>query len=85
MRAPGDSGGKGLPQSGRLEGYFGYFGTYTITSDTTVIHHVTGGTITDYIDTEQPRHYRIWGPLRDSLAIGGDPASLSCRLLTRID
>src|SRR5687767_10689635 len=29
--------------------YFSYFGTYTISSDTAVVHHVQGGTLPDYI------------------------------------
>lgn len=70
-----------------LNSYFGYFGTYTITSDTTVIHHVTGGTVPSYIGTEQHRHYRIrpGGPnAPDTLSIGGNPLSLRCRQLIRI-
>ncbi len=72
-----------IPFSGMAElreSYFGYFGTYTITSDSTVLHHVIGGTITDYVGTEQPRHYRIRG---DTLAISGD-APPSCRRLIRV-
>jgi hypothetical protein len=70
-----------------LKGYFGYFGSYTITSDTTVIHHVSGGTIPSYIGTDQRRWYRIRaggvnGP--DTLSIGGNYASLSCRKLIRV-
>jgi hypothetical protein len=72
-----------VPFSGMLElrnSYFGYFGTYTITSDSTVVHHVTGGTIPSYIGTDQPRDYRIRG---DTLSIGvGKPPS--CRRLIRV-
>ena len=71
-----------------LDGYFGYFGTYTITSDSTVIHHVLGGTIPSYIGTEQYRHYRIrsgGANAPDTLSIGGNPASLHCRKLIRIE
>jgi hypothetical protein len=59
--------------------YFSYFGTYTITSDTTVIHHVQGGTFPDYIGTDQQRDYRIRG---DTLSIGA-PLFL-CRVLIRV-
>ena len=58
--------------------YFGYFGTYTILSDSTVVHHVQGGTLPDYIDTDQPRIYRIRG---DTLSIGAPP--FPCRVLIR--
>lgn len=58
--------------------YFGYFGTYSILSDTTVIHHVQGGTFPDYIGTDQPRKYIIRG---DTLSIGA-PLFL-CRVLVR--
>lgn len=62
------------------DSYFGYFGTYTITSDTTVVHHVTGGTIPSYIGTDQHRDYRIRG---DTLSIGvGVPPA--CRRLIRV-
>ena len=58
--------------------YFGYFGTYSILSDSTVVHHVTGGTFPDYIGTDQPRRYIIRG---DTLSIGA-PLFL-CRVLIR--
>jgi hypothetical protein len=58
--------------------YFGYFGTYSILSDTTVIHHVQGGTFPDYIGTDQPRQYRIRG---DTLSIGAP--LFPCRVLIR--
>lgn len=58
--------------------YFGYFGTYTILSDSTVVHHVQGGTIPDYIGTDQLRTYRIRG---DTLSIGAPP--FPCRVLIR--
>jgi lipocalin-like protein len=59
--------------------YFGYFGTYSILSDTTVIHHVKGGTFPDYIGTDQARQYRIRG---DTLSIGAP--LFPCRVLIRI-
>ncbi|MFN8573948.1 MAG: lipocalin-like domain-containing protein [Gemmatimonadaceae bacterium] len=64
-----------------LKVYFGYFGTYTITSDSTVIHHVQGGTFPSYNGTEQARVYRIRG---DSLTIGSSQVTWPCRLLLRV-
>ena len=58
--------------------YFGYFGTYSILSDSTVVHHVVGGTFPDYIGTDQSRRYKIRG---DTLSIGA-PLFL-CRVLIR--
>ncbi len=58
---------------------FGYFGTYTILSDSTVIHHVEGGTFPEYIGTDQRRTYHIRG---DSLSIGAPP--FPCRVLIRV-
>ena len=59
--------------------YFGYFGTYTVDAATsTVVHHVQGGTIIDYIGTDQVRRYRITG---DTLSIGNTP--LPCRVFRR--
>lgn len=72
-----------VPLAGMTElrqSYFGYFGTYTITSDTTVVHHVKGGTIPSYIDTDQHRDYRIRG---DTLSIGVGVLP-SCRRLIRV-
>lgn len=69
-----------------LDGYFGYFGTYTITSDSTVIHHIIGGSIPRFIGTDQHRHYRIrdGGPnAPDTLSIGTYPAP-PCRKLVRV-
>ena len=59
--------------------YFGYFGTYTILSDSTVVHHVEGGTLPNYIGTDQRRGYRIRG---DTLSIGDPP--YPCRVLIRV-
>ncbi len=58
--------------------YFGYFGTYSILSDSTVVHHVLGGTFPEYIGTDQPRRYNIRG---DTLSIGAPP--FPCRVLLR--
>ena len=59
--------------------YFSYFGTFTITSDSTVIHHVEGGTFPRYTGTDQRRAYHISG---DTLHIGGQ--ALACRVLVRV-
>ena len=64
-----------------LDSYFGYFGTYTVTSDSTVVHHVQGGTIPSYIGTDQPREYQIRG---DTLTIGGSRVTWPCRVLIRV-
>jgi hypothetical protein len=72
-----------IPLAGMAElrsSYFGYFGTYTVTSDSTVIHHVTGGTIPSYIGTDQRRNYRFRG---DTLSISADEP-FSCRKLVRV-
>ncbi len=46
----------------------GYFGTYSIDfKNSTVIHHVTGGSIPYYIDTDQPRPFTF---KNDTLIIG---------------
>ncbi len=58
--------------------YFGYFGTYTVLSESTVVHHVQGGTFPEYIGTDQVRSYRIRG---DTLSIGAP--RFDCRVLLR--
>jgi len=69
-----------LPSLGALRPYyFGYFGIYTITSDSTVVHHVQGGTLPNYIGTDQLRTYHIRG---DTLSIGAP--SFPCRVLIRV-
>lgn len=70
------------PLSGMAEvrrSYFGYFGTYTVTSDSTVVHHVVGGSIPSYIGTDQLRNYRFRG---DTLSVSGDEP-WGCRQLVR--
>ena len=64
-------------------GYVAYFGTYTVTSDSTLVHHVAGGTITAYHGTDQRRPYRITGARRDTLAIGD--LAPGCRVLVRVE
>ncbi len=61
----------------RLEAGFSYFGHYTVQNDSTVIHHVEGGTVASYIGTDQLRRYKIIG---DTLRIGS-PVNPCCRLI----
>lgn len=79
----GDFAPTGPEARALLQGYFGYFGTYTITSDSTVVHHVIGGTIPSYIGTDQLRYYRIRPGNPDTLSIGGYPVPM-CRILIRV-
>ncbi len=59
----------------------GYFGTYTVDEkNSTVIHHVKGGSIPWYIDTDQPRQFQLNG---DTLTIGDNKTWK--RVLVRAD
>mgnify|MGYP000879996074 FL=1 len=59
--------------------YYGYFGTYTVTSDSTLVHHVRGGTIPSYIGTDQRRNFRFRG---DTLSLS-EHEPWGCRQLVR--
>ena len=60
---------------------FGYFGTYTYYPDKgQLIHHVKGGTIPGYIDTDQPRQIQVKG----DTAIIGDNINTR-RVLVRVE
>ena len=60
---------------------FAYFGTYTFEPDKgRVIHHVKGGSIPWYTDTEQPRQIQLKG----DTAIIGDNITTR-RVLVRVD
>jgi len=59
--------------------YVGYFGTYRIEDDSTVVHLPEGGTILSYIGTEQPRRFEVHG---DSLWI--ERSATVYRLLLRV-
>ena len=60
---------------------FGYFGTYTFEPEKgRVIHHVKGGTIPWYTDTEQPRQIQVKG---DTAIIGDNKTTR--RVLVRVD
>ena len=79
--AGGDDHATDAERRALLDAYFGYYGTYTVTSDTSVVHHVQGGTIPSHNGTDQARVYRIRG---DTLTIGGSPLTWPCRLLLRV-
>ena len=78
--ASGDEAPSHAEQRALFASYMGYFGRYTITSDSTVVHHVTGGTMPSYNGTDQARVYRIRG---DTLTIGGSQRTWPCRVLLR--
>lgn len=60
---------------------FGYFGTYTLEPEKgRVIHHVKGGTIPWFTDTEQPRQIQLKG---DTAIIGDNKRTR--RVLVRVD
>jgi len=60
---------------------FGYFGTYTYEpSKGQVIHHVKGGTLPWYTDTEQPRQIQLKG---DTAIIGDNIRTR--RVLVRVE
>ena len=61
------------------DGYLGMFGPYTITSDSTFVYHVDGGSLPTYTGTQQKRTFRIVGQERDTLTMG----STGCRILVR--
>lgn len=60
---------------------FGYFGTYTVDWEKSIItHHVKGGSVSWYIDTDQPRPFTLKG---DTLIIGNNKPRK--RVLVRAD
>lgn len=60
---------------------FGYFGTYTVEAEKSrVIHHVKGGTIPWYVDTDQPRSFILNG---DTLMITDNKTHR--RVMVRVD
>lgn len=64
-----------------LDNAFGYFGTYTIDSSNTVVtHHVKGGSVINYIGTDQHRQFIIRG---DSLFLGDPTFQVGRRVLIR--
>ena len=60
---------------------FGYFGTYTLDLEKSIVtHHVTGGGVPWYIDTDQPRPFTLKG---DTLRISNHTTTK--RVLVRVD
>ena len=59
----------------------GYFGTYSVDNEKMIVtHHVTGGTIPEYIDTDQRRPFTIRA---DTLTIGDNKTWR--RVLVKVD
>ena len=64
-----------------LDNAWGYFGTYTIDEENSIVtHHPTGGSIPWYIGTDQHRQFIIKG---DSLFIGDPTFKIGKRVLIR--
>jgi len=64
-----------------LDNAFGYFGTYTIDSlNSIVTHHVKGGSVINYIGTDQHRQFIFKG---DTLLIGDPTFEVGKRVLIR--
>ena len=59
----------------------GYFGTYTVDAKKSIVtHHVTGGSLPWYVDTDQERPFSMKG---DTLIIGNHKSWK--RVLVRVD
>jgi len=72
---------KPLTLGALLDNAWGYFGTYTIDSlNSTVTHHVKGGTVINYIGTDQHRQFILRG---DTLLIGDPTFKVGKRVLVR--
>lgn len=64
-----------------LDNAWGYFGTYSIDSINSVVtHHVKGGSVINYIGTDQHRQFIISG---DTLLIGDPTFKVGKRVLVR--
>jgi len=64
-----------------LDNAWGYFGTYTIDSlKSTVTHHVKGGSVINYIGTDQHRQFILKG---DTLLLGDPTFEVGKRVLIR--
>ena len=71
----------GTPEQAKaaLDGYLGYFGTYTVNEEKkTVTHHIEGATFPNWVGADQTRSFEIIGDqliLRTpTLSIAGGPA-----------
>ena len=64
-----------------LDNAWGYFGTYTIDSVNSILtHHVKGGSVINYIGTDQHRQFILKG---DTLLIGDPTFEVGKRVLIR--
>ena len=64
-----------------LDNAWGYFGTYTIDSLNSVLtHHVKGGSVINYIGTDQHRQFILKG---DTLLLGDPTFEIGKRVLVR--
>lgn len=64
-----------------LDNAWGYFGTYTIdTVNSVLTHHVKGGSVINYIGTDQHRQFVLKG---DSLLLGDPTFKIGKRVLVR--
>lgn len=64
-----------------LDNAWGYFGTYTIDSLNSIItHHVKGGSVINYIGTDQHRQFILKG---DTLLLGDPTFKVGKRVLIR--
>ncbi len=64
-----------------LDNAWGYFGTYSVDSINAVVtHHVKGGSVISYIETDQHRQFIIRG---DTLLIGDPTFKAGKRVLIR--
>lgn len=64
-----------------LDNAFGYFGTYTIDSVNSIVtHHVKGGSVINYIGTDQHRQFILKG---DTLLLGDPTFEIGKRVLIR--
>ena len=64
-----------------LDNAFGYFGTYTIDNINSIVtHHVKGGSVINYIGTDQHRQYILKG---DTLLLGDPTFEVGKRVLIR--
>ena len=64
-----------------LDNAWGYFGTYSIDSVHSILtHHVKGGSVINYIGTDQHRHFILKG---DTLLLGDPSFEVGKRVLVR--
>lgn len=72
---------KSITLGALLDNAWGYFGTYSIDNHKSVVtHHVKGGSVLDYIGTDQHRQFILKG---DTLLIGDPTFKVGKRVLIR--